>query len=92
MRAAAAARQELGGDYDGAVLESLVHRLDRRLDAGRPRRAADAVTVVIALGSIGFGVLFAAAADGLGHAGATIATIVAWVVIAIINIAHARSR
>jgi hypothetical protein len=33
-----------------------------------------------------------AAADGLGEAGATAATIVAWVAIALINVVHARGR
>jgi hypothetical protein len=101
LRAAAAARSELGGDYDDAVLRSLAERLGRELDArlddrlprrGRPALARDAVTIVVALGSIGLGVLVAAAADGLGETGATLATIVAWVAIAVINVVHARAR
>ena len=96
VHAAAAARSELGAGYDGAVLRSLSDRLETELDArDRQRRGAalrEAVTVVIALGSIGMGVLFAAATDGLGSSGATIATIVAWVAIAAINVAHARRR
>jgi len=96
LRATAAARSELGEDYDGAVVRSLVERLDAEIDArDRQRRTTvlrDAVTVVIALGSIGLGVLVGAAADGLGEAGATLATIVAWIAIAVINVAHARRR
>ena len=96
VHAAAAARSELGDDYDRAVLRSLAERLEAELDAGdRRRRTAalrEAVTIVIALGSIGFGVLFVAAADGLGSTGATVATVVAWVAIAAINVAHARRR
>jgi len=96
LRASAAARSELGDDYDGAVVRSLVERLDAEIEArDRQRTTAlwrDAVTVVIALGSIGLGVLVGAAADGLGEAGATMATIVAWVAIAVINVAHARRR
>ena len=96
LRASAAARSELGEDYDGAVVRSLVERLDAEIEArDRQRTTAlwrDAVTVVIALGSIGLGVLVGAAADGLGEAGATVATIVAWVAIAVINVAHARRR
>ena len=96
LRASAAARSELGDDYDGAVVRSLVERLDAEIEArDRQRTTAlwrDAVTVVIALGSIGLGVLVGAAADGLGEAGATVATIVAWVAIAVINVAHARRR
>jgi hypothetical protein len=94
VHAAAAAQSELGADYDRAVLRSLADRLETELDArDRQRRSAvlrEAVTVVIALGSIGLGVTFALASDGLGSSGATIATIVAWVAIAVINVAHAR--
>jgi hypothetical protein len=97
LRAAAAARAELGGDYDGAVLRSLAERLGTALDAPGPRRrgglaARDVVTVVVALGSVGLGVLVAAAAGDLGEAGATLATVVAWIAIAVINVAHARAR
>ena len=45
----------------------------------------EAATVTIALGSVGLGVLVAATAGEL-------ATIVAWVVIAVVNVAHARRR
>lgn len=93
LRAAAATRSELGGDYDEVVLRSLAERLDGELDRRRRSTAVrEAVTICIALGSIGFGVLFAAAADGLGETGATLATITAWVCIVVINVAHARSR
>ena len=63
----------------------------RATDARRTAVLRDAVTVVIALGSIGLGVLVGAAADGLGETGATAATIVAWVAIALINVV-ARAR
>jgi hypothetical protein len=96
VHATVAARSELGDDYDRAVARSLAERLDAELAArDRERRATvlrELVTVVVALGSIGLGVLFAAASDGLGSSGATVATIVAWVAIAVINVAHARRR
>jgi hypothetical protein len=101
LHAAAAAQQELGGGYDGAVVRSLAERLDGELDARIDRRlrrrrhagtASDAVTVALALCSIGFGVLFALAAGGLGELGGTLATIVAWAAIVAVNIAHARAR
>jgi hypothetical protein len=96
LHATAAARSELGDDYDRAVVHALAERLEAELEArDRGRRTAvlrDVVTVVIALGSIGLGILVGAAADGLGEAGATAATIVAWVAIALINVVHARNR
>ena len=96
LHAAVGARSELGDDYDAAVLRSLAEQLDRELEARAERRRSaivrELVTIVVALGSIGFGVLFAAASGGLGSSGATIATIVAWVAIAVINVAYARAR
>ncbi|MEA2496503.1 MAG: hypothetical protein QOJ29_4414 [Thermoleophilaceae bacterium] len=90
LHAAAETRRELGPNYDEAVLLSLAERLEhRRL---HPTSAREAVTVVIALGSIGLGVLVAAAAHPLGETGATMATIVAWICIAVINVIHARAR
>lgn len=96
VRAAVAAGAELGGDYDDALATALLDRLDaqarHRLHARGPSLAHDAVTVLIALGSIGLGVLFVAAADPLGPLGGTVATVVVWVAIAVVNVAHARAR
>jgi hypothetical protein len=90
LRAAAATRRELGHDYDDAVLLSLAERLQRV--RGRPTPFQETVTLVIALGSIGFGILVACAAAQLGAVGGTFATIIAWICITVINVAHARSR
>jgi len=92
VRAAVAARTELGHDYDDALADSLLERLEAQ---ARQRSAAvvqDVVTVVIALGSIGLGVVFALVAHQLGDLGGTVATIVAWIAIAVVNVAHARAR
>jgi hypothetical protein len=90
LRAAAATRRELGHDYDDAILLSLAERLQRV--RRRPTVFQETVTLVIALGSIGFGILVALAAAHLGAVGGTFATIIAWICIAVINVAHARSR
>jgi hypothetical protein len=52
----------------------------------------DIVMLFVALGSIGMGVLATASADGLGTLGGTLATVAAWVVIAVVNVAHAMRR
>ena len=49
----------------------------------------DIVMLFVALGSIGMGVLATASADGLGDLGGTIATVAAWLAIAVVNVAHA---
>lgn len=96
VRATVAASDELGRDYEDALAASLLDRLDdhvaRELDRRAPTIAQEAVTVLIALGSIGLGVVFVAAADPLGALGGTLATIVAWIAIAVANVAHARAR
>jgi hypothetical protein len=91
LRAAAATRRELGRDYDEAILLSLAERLQQR-PRRRPTLFQETVTVVIALGSIGLGILVALAAANLGAVGGTFTTIVAWIAIAVINVVHARSR
>jgi hypothetical protein len=90
LRAAAETRRELGRDYDEAILLSLADRLQaaRR----RPSPLREAATIVIALGSIGLGILVALAASQLGSVGGTFATVVAWICILVINIVYARSR
>jgi hypothetical protein len=90
LRAAAATRRELGHDYDEAILLSLAERLQRV--RRRPTLFQETVTLVIALGSIGLGILVALSAAQLGAVGGTFATIIAWICIAVINVVHARSR
>jgi hypothetical protein len=95
LRAAAHAEAELGDPYAPAVRAGFLDRLeaDARRRALPPERLGltrAAVTVSIALGSIGLGVVLALVARGLGSAGGTIATIVAWVAILAINVVHAR--
>jgi hypothetical protein len=90
LRAAAATRRELGHDYDEAILLSLADRLQRV--RRRPTLFQETVTLLIALGSIGLGILVALAAAQLGAVGGTFATIIAWICIAVINVVHARSR
>jgi len=89
LRAAAETRRELGRDYDEAILLSMADRLARRR---RPDLWGDTVTAVIALGSIGLGILLALAAANLGAIGGTFATVVGWIAIAVINVVQARSR
>src|SRR5215472_8810489 len=105
--AAAAAHQELGPHFDGAVAESLVERIgeeiDKRVDArlgersdrrGRVRR----LTPAGQLSAMGLGIGATAAAlnagDGLRpiESGQVFLCVLIWVVIGIINVSYARRR
>jgi hypothetical protein len=92
VHAAVAAKTELGEAYEAALADSLLERFDAQAGRREPSLAHDAVTVIIALGSIGLGVVFALVAQNLGELGGTLATIVAWIGIAVVNVAHARTR
>ena len=50
------------------------------------------VMLFVALGSIGMGVLATTSAGGLGDFGGTVATVVAWIAIAVVNVAYAMRR
>jgi hypothetical protein len=94
LQAAHGARSELGVDYDAAVAQSLVDSVERELERRRHGSALlrEAGTLTIALGSIGLGVLVVTSAGDLGALGGTLAVIVAWIAIAVINVVHARRR
>jgi hypothetical protein len=100
LRAAVAADRELGSDYEAAVVRSLGERLDAEIDrrieerfrARRPRggRGLDFLGLVLALASIGMGLGVPSAMSGHFGEGLTfLLTLVAWAVIAAINIAYA---
>ena len=98
LRAAAAARSELGRDYEPAVLDAFVERLgraiDQRVDARMPaRRGGDFLALVLALGSIGMALGVPGAMSGsFGDAATFVLTLVAWAAIAAINVAFIRRR
>jgi hypothetical protein len=116
ITAAAAAHQELGPHFDGAVAESLVERIgdeiDKRVDARMGDRRSRSVrksaeptgqlnwpTTVLALGSMALGIGASAVVLNTGNGpgnpatGGQIALVVMiWIIIGIINVAHARRR
>lgn len=101
MRATLEARRDLGPEYETALIESFVSRLDvtitQRVRAemhaagvgGTPPRKAGNSSIPIALASMGMGIpLTAIAASEAGSAG----LLLAWGGIIAINVAHALSR
>jgi hypothetical protein len=103
LRATIEARRDLGPDYESALVESFLDRVEATI-ASRVRAEVDARLphqqqapgkpqgdpgVPIALGSLGIGIpLTAIAAGNAGVAG----LFLAWGGIIIVNIAHALSR
>lgn len=104
LTAALGARRELGAEAEREVLEAFLDRVGTAIDARVDQRLAERgqvrdrqprgpsrAPVPLALGSMAIGIAATGAASGLDHGGALVA-IVAWVVIALINLGHAAGR
>jgi hypothetical protein len=94
VEAALQARRELGREYEPDIVEAMVEKIEKRLDErlqGRlPARAPAPVhrgaITPLALGSLGCGVAATAIATGNGAAWVAV---IAWIAIAIVNLAVA---
>ena len=96
LQAALEARRELGPDYEPHIIDSFLERIEHRLDERRPRPARqhkppEPPALVVPLVSIGMGIAITGAASGI-HPGGFIVAIVAWIAIAIVNVAYAMRR
>ncbi len=105
LEAAVAARRELGPQYEDAVLDSFLDRMDRsiadrvdarltqRLDqpaaAGRPAGGGPDGALVLGIVSLGTGIPITAIAAGVTHLPGLM---VVWAGIAAVNAAHAWGR
>jgi ferric-dicitrate binding protein FerR (iron transport regulator) len=94
LEATVAARRELGGEHDDALIEGFLQRVEHRLDE-RSRHAPaprpHGLELRLALGSMALGVGVTAVANSDAHGvGGVIISIIAWIAIALINIAYAR--
>lgn len=98
LTAAAHARRELGPEYEAALVESFLERLDKDIDQRIDARANDSTlhrrqgndpSLPLALGSIGMGIPISGIAGGTGGIGGLL---VAWGGIAAVNIAYAWGR
>ena len=102
LRAATAARRELGEGYELAVLRGVADRLeaqvDRRVDERLAARAPalgglDWTALLLALGSIGMALgVPSATIDHFGAVASFALTLIAWAAIAVVNVAYFRSR
>jgi hypothetical protein len=98
LEAAVAARKELGREREPELVEAFLDRIeqgiDKRIDErlSQQRRTvlpphAHELTLRLPLGSIALGIGATAVANGMGGAGIAVA-IVAWIAIAIVNLAY----
>jgi hypothetical protein len=93
------ARRELGPEYERHVIDSFVDRIEQRVDARlREQRPRDdrprPIPILLPLGSMGLGIGATGAALGPtnGGAGGIIVAIIAWIAIALVNVAYALRR
>jgi hypothetical protein len=97
LETALEARRELGPEYEPQVVDSFLERIERRLDervgAQRPSERRP-IPLLLPLGSLGIGIGATGAALGPtnGGAGGIIVAIIAWLAIAIVNVAYALRR
>ena len=95
VEAAVQARRELGKDYEDEIVDSLVEKIERRLGGREPRPLQQRseyhlhLDPRIPLGSIALGVGATAVAASNGAAWLAV---IAWIAIAIVNLAYARRR
>jgi hypothetical protein len=100
LDAAIKARRELGDEYEPEVVDAFIERVEKRIEkqlrgskpARRQSEARGSITP-LALGSIALGIPITAVALSNAHGGGGIVVaIIAWIAIALINIAAAYRR
>ena|SRR5579884_3673188 len=92
VQAAVEARRELGPHYEDEIVDSLLAKIDQKLEERRPagHRRYD---IRVPLASSGIGVAATAVATSDAHGvGGVIIALVAWIAIAATNIAYAFRR
>ena len=102
LRAATAARRELGDEYEQGVIAGFADRLGREVDRRVDERLAargpqggglDWTALLLALGSICLALgVPSATHDQFGTVASFALTLIAWAVIAAINVTYFRSR
>jgi hypothetical protein len=92
VRAAIEARKELGEEMEPQVIDAFLERIEQRLEKRAPSQPAEHRMITpLALGSLAAGVGVTAVAGDM-ETGGVIVAIIAWICIAIVNVAYARWR
>jgi hypothetical protein len=95
------ARRELGPEYEAHVIDGFLEKIDRHIDQRIDERIGSRrpverqpIPLLLPLGSIGLGIGATGAALGPtnGGAGGILVAIIAWIAIALVNIAYAQRR
>lgn len=103
LRAAAEVHSELGPGYRDAVVESFLDKIGKEIDARvdsrvtcaqetTPRKPPRDLSLLLAVLSIALGIPITAITLSLGHSGAVLVTVVAWVAIVFINVIYNRNH
>ncbi|HJU36918.1 MAG TPA: hypothetical protein VJ716_05825 [Gaiellaceae bacterium] len=98
LEATVAARRELGPEHDDELIAGFLQRIEHKLeDRGRaastPTPRQPALDLRLALGSMALGIAVTAVANSDAHGvGGVIISIIAWIAIALINVAYTRRR
>ena len=96
VEAALQARHELGPEYDDQIVDALAEKIEKRLDErmqAKPPARPQHLDLRLPLGSMAIGIAVTAVATSNAHgAGGVIIAIIAWIAIAIVNVAYALRR
>jgi hypothetical protein len=96
LEATVAARRELGDEHDDELIAGFLQRIEHKLDErsrGTPAHRPQGIDLRLALGSMALGIGVTAVANSDAHGvGGVIISIIAWIAIALINVAYARRR
>jgi hypothetical protein len=96
VHAALEARRELGPEYEPQIIDSFLEKIEHRLAERRHRPAHQPKPpqppgLVVPLATVGMGIAVTGASAGI-HPGGFIVAIIAWLAIAIVNVAYAMRR
>jgi hypothetical protein len=91
VQAALEARRELGEEYEPAIVDAFLEKIEKRLDerapARVPSRTAHELDFRVVLGSLALGVGATAIATGNGQGWVAV---IAWIAIVLVNVAYYR--
>lgn len=89
VEAALAARHELGREYEPEIVDSLVEKIERRLDERRPapRQEHQGAITPLLLGSVALGIpVTAVSLSNAPGVGGIVVAVVAWLAIGAANV------